>query len=69
MHDTTGKLTRSYFLVEIKHTKPIADLASVVENRISTLDGVSGIGTVTAQAISQDAGWAALAHDRDMGNG
>jgi hypothetical protein len=69
MSDTTGKLMRSHFLVEIKHTKPIAGLASVVENRISTLDGVSGIGTVTAQAISQDAGWAALAHDRGMGHG
>ena len=60
-------LTRSYFLVEIKHAKPIAELASVVENRLSTLDGVSGVGIVTAQPISQTAGWAALSHDRGLG--
>ena len=62
------QLMRSHFLVEIKHGKAIADLASVLENRLSTLDGVSGVGTVTAQAISQNAGWAALQHDRGMGH-
>ena len=55
---------RTYLLVEVSHTKQLPDLADVVAGRVWTLDGVR---ESTAKIISQDAGWAALAHDR--GNG
>lgn len=54
---------RTYLLLEVSHTKPIPDLADVVAGRVWTLDGVQ---SSTAKIISQDAGWAALAHDRGM---
>lgn len=57
---------RSLFIVEVKHAKPLSELDKVIENRLSTLDGVSGVGTVTALPISKAAGWAALQHDRGM---
>jgi hypothetical protein len=61
-----GKLTRSYLLVEVTHSKPIPNLTDVVAGRIWSVDGVR---ESSARAISQDAGWAAIQHDRDMGHG
>ncbi len=56
-----AKATRTYLLVEVCHTKPLGNLADVVAGRVWTLDGVQ---SSTASVVSQNAGWAALQHDR-----
>lgn len=58
-----AKAVRTYLLVEVVHTKPISDLADVVAGRVWTLDGVQ---SSTATLVSQNAGWAALQHDRGL---